>query len=42
MLKTGKHATPLVPDVVFVRQCYLRDAMPRHWSPGDLLSVLRI
>ena len=23
-------------------QCYLRDVMPRQWSPGDLLRVLRI
>ena len=25
----------------FVYQCYLRNVMPRHWSPGDLPQVLR-
>ena len=39
----GRHATPMVTrGCLLIHQCNIRDAMPHHWSPGDLLQVLRI
>ena len=39
---TVHYVTPLVMRSYFlIQQFYLRDIMPRHWSPGGLPQMLR-